>query len=157
MLDIGRAVALGWALLVAVRARAGLAGLAVLAVTYLYALEVASGITVRDHGPFAPMVVMLLIFIGPSGMPRGPLPALPLAGAGTTYAVSVTGLAGPGGGTADKPVGPVFVGLATPDRTVVRRLFWPGRRREQIRSISAMVALDLARRALAGLPLEESD
>jgi nicotinamide-nucleotide amidase len=78
------------------------------------------------------------------------------ARAGTTYAVSVTGLAGPGGGTADKPVGLVFVGLATPDRTVVRKLLWPGRRRDQIRSVSAMVALDLVRRALAGLPLEDS-
>ena len=74
--------------------------------------------------------------------------------AGTTYAVSVTGLAGPGGGTADKPVGLVFVAIATPDRTVVRRMTWPGQR-EQIRAISAMAALDLVRRALAGLPLEE--
>ena len=74
--------------------------------------------------------------------------------AGTTYAVSVTGLAGPGGGTPDKPVGLVFVAVATPDRTVVRRLQWPGQR-EQIRAISAMTALDLVRRALAGLPLEE--
>ncbi len=54
------------------------------------------------------------------------------ARAGTTYALSVTGLAGPGGGTADKPVGLVFVGLAAPDRTVVRRLRWPGQR-DQIR------------------------
>lgn len=76
------------------------------------------------------------------------------ARAGTTYAVSVTGLAGPGGGTPDKPVGLVFVGIATPDRTVVRRLRWPGTR-DQIRAISAMTALDLVRRALGGLPLEE--
>ncbi len=73
--------------------------------------------------------------------------------AGTTYAVSVTGIAGPGGGTTETPVGLVFVGLATPERTVVRRLFWPGQR-EQIRAISAMTALDLVRRALSGLPLE---
>jgi nicotinamide-nucleotide amidase len=74
--------------------------------------------------------------------------------AATTYAVSVTGVAGPGGGTPDKPVGLVFVGLATPDRTVVRQLRWPGQR-EQIRAISAMVALDLVRRALSGLPLDD--
>jgi nicotinamide-nucleotide amidase len=77
------------------------------------------------------------------------------ARAGTTYAVSVTGLAGPGGGTPDKPVGLVFVGLAGPGRTFVRRLRWPGQR-EQIRAISAMVALDLVRRALSGLPLDET-
>jgi nicotinamide-nucleotide amidase len=75
------------------------------------------------------------------------------ARAGTTYAVAVTGIAGPGGGTPDKPVGLVFVALATPDRTAVRRLRWPGQR-EQVRAISAMVALDLVRRALGGLPLD---
>jgi len=76
--------------------------------------------------------------------------------AGTTYAVAVTGIAGPGGGTPEKPVGLVFVALASPGGTVVRRLRWPGQR-DQIRGISAMVALDLVRRALAGLPLEEGD
>jgi nicotinamide-nucleotide amidase len=78
------------------------------------------------------------------------------ARAGTTYAVAVTGIAGPGGGTPDKPVGLVFVALATPERTVVRRLRWPGQR-EQVRAISAMVALDLVRRALSGLPLDDPE
>jgi nicotinamide-nucleotide amidase len=76
--------------------------------------------------------------------------------AGTTYALAVTGIAGPGGGTKDKPVGLVFVAFATPDRTVVRRIRWPGQR-EQVRAISAMVALDLLRRRLAGLVLDETD
>jgi hypothetical protein len=38
----------------------------------------------------------------------------------------------------------------------VRRLRWPGQR-EQVRAISAMVALDLLRRRLAGLPIDEGD
>ena len=76
--------------------------------------------------------------------------------AGTTYAVAVTGIAGPGGGTPEKPVGLVYVALAAPDRTVVRRLRWTGQR-EQIRAISAMVALDMLRRRLAGLPVDEPD
>ena len=70
----------------------------------------------------------------------------------TTYAISVTGIAGPGGGTDDKPVGLVYIGLAGPKETIVRRINWPGQR-EQIRSIAAMVGLDLLRRALQGLEL----
>jgi nicotinamide-nucleotide amidase len=72
----------------------------------------------------------------------------------TTYAVAITGVAGPGGGTPEKPVGLVYVAIATPDRTVVRRVSWPGQR-EQVRAISAMAALDLVRRALSGLPLSD--
>jgi nicotinamide mononucleotide (NMN) deamidase PncC len=53
-------------------------------------------------------------------------------------------------------VGLVYVALATPDRTVVRRIRWPGQR-EQVRAISAMVALDLLRRRLASLPLDDTD
>lgn len=78
------------------------------------------------------------------------------ARAKTTYAVAITGIAGPGGGTPEKPVGLVFIALAAPDRTVVRRIQWPGQR-EQVRAISAMVALDLLRRRLAGLPVDEGD
>ncbi|MFO0759516.1 MAG: competence/damage-inducible protein A [Byssovorax sp.] len=74
----------------------------------------------------------------------------------TTYAISVTGLAGPGGGTPDKPVGLVYVGLAGPNGTQVRKIYWPGQR-EQIRSISAMVGLDMLRRALANIPPDEQD
>lgn len=79
------------------------------------------------------------------------------ARAGTTYAVSITGIAGPGGGTAEKPVGLVYVALAgeAGDETVVRELRWSGQR-EQVRAISAMVALDMLRRRLAGHPVDAS-
>ena len=61
--------------------------------------------------------------------------------------LSITGIAGPGGGSAQKPVGLVFVGLATAERTEVKRLHLPGDR-ELVRRRAAVVALDLLRRRL---------
>jgi nicotinamide-nucleotide amidase len=63
------------------------------------------------------------------------------------YAVSVTGIAGPSGGTSEKPVGTVFIGLAGPACTVVERNFNPYDR-ETFKQVTTQQALDLLRRQL---------
>jgi nicotinamide-nucleotide amidase len=63
---------------------------------------------------------------------------------GVDVAVSVTGIAGPGGGTAEKPVGLVFVHAAGPAGETAFQLEVPGER-EWIRARSAAVALHLVR------------
>jgi competence/damage-inducible protein CinA-like protein len=64
--------------------------------------------------------------------------------AASSWALSVTGIAGPDGGTAEKPVGTVFIGLDGPDGTEVRAHRFHGDR-EQIRTASAYAALDWLR------------
>jgi len=67
--------------------------------------------------------------------------------AGSDYAVSVTGIAGPSGGTPAKPVGTVFIGLAGPFRTVVVQNLNPYDR-ETFKQVTAQQALDLLRRKI---------
>jgi PncC family amidohydrolase len=59
---------------------------------------------------------------------------------GADVAVSVTGVAGPGGGTPDKPVGLVFVATSGPARTVASRHHFAGDRRT-VRLAAAIAAL----------------
>jgi len=66
---------------------------------------------------------------------------------GVDVAVSVTGVAGPGGGTPEKPVGLVFFHVAGPAGETSLRFEIPGER-EWIRARSAVVALHLVRRLL---------
>ncbi len=57
-------------------------------------------------------------------------------------AVSVTGIAGPGGGTPSKPVGTVWFGLATPVSIITRQHCFPGDR-DAVRAASVSFALHL--------------
>ncbi len=63
--------------------------------------------------------------------------------------LSVTGIAGPDGGTPEKPVGTFYIGLATPEMSMSRGFLLPGTR-EWVRTLAAMQALDLVRRHLLG-------
>jgi nicotinamide-nucleotide amidase len=66
--------------------------------------------------------------------------------AGTDYALSATGVAGPTGGTPEKPIGLVLVGLATPTETVVQELrLGETLPREAIRDRTAKIAVNVLR------------
>jgi len=69
---------------------------------------------------------------------------------GASYALSITGTAGPGGGTAEKPVGLVYVGVAWERGERVSEFRFPGGR-GQVRERAAQAALDSLRRVLLNI------
>ncbi len=65
----------------------------------------------------------------------------------TTLGIGITGIAGPGGGTEEKPVGLVYIALADGKHTEVVERRFPGDR-DRVRWFSTQLALDLLRRKL---------
>lgn len=65
----------------------------------------------------------------------------------STYALSTTGIAGPGGGSDGKPVGTIYVALATAHEIITKRLFFPTDR-ATFKDLAAQNALELLRRKL---------
>ncbi|MGB9779358.1 competence/damage-inducible protein A [Caldanaerobacter sp.] len=67
--------------------------------------------------------------------------------------LSTTGIAGPSGGTPEKPVGLVYVGFATPQKTYIKKLMLSGDR-DRIRTRAMLHALDMVRRYLEGKQID---
>ena len=63
--------------------------------------------------------------------------------AGTDYAISISGIAGPGGATPTKPVGTVFIGLATPTGNSYRHILASDLERSSVKKFSAFCAMSL--------------
>lgn len=71
---------------------------------------------------------------------------------GASFALALTGIAGPSGGTVEKPAGTVFIGLASPDKPAdAFREFFP-LERTTFKEVAVRRALDLLRRQLATSP-----
>lgn len=70
-------------------------------------------------------------------------------------AVAITGIAGPDGGSAEKPVGTVCFGLAAAGAPTITRRYQLWGNREWVKLLSSQIALDWVRRHVLGLPLLE--
>jgi len=65
----------------------------------------------------------------------------------TTYGLATSGIAGPNGGTTDKPVGTVWIALATPTETITQKLTLGGSRKHNI-ELSTIACLNLLRKKI---------
>lgn len=92
-----------------------------------------SGKTLAEHGAVSPQVAC--------EMAQGVRDAT-----GAQIGIATTGVAGPGGGTEEKPVGLIYLGLSTPQGTQALKLLRTGWSRDRLRAWAASSALDWIRR-----------
>jgi len=104
-------------------------------------LGVSPGL-IRDHGVVSPEVARAMA----EGIRQR---------SGTTFGLAATGIAGPTGGTPEKPVGLVCIALAWEGGGLAREVRLLGER-EEIKYRAAQMSLELLRRHLLGVPLDES-
>ena len=70
----------------------------------------------------------------------------------TDYAIATSGIAGPAGGTDDKPVGTVVIAVKAKDKVVCQQLSLSNKRsRNHLRELTVGIAFDMLRRAILGL------
>ncbi len=72
----------------------------------------------------------------------------------TDYAIALSGIAGPGGGTPEKPVGTVWIAWATPTEVLAKRFEFPADRAGNIHR-SYQKSLSILRKLILGLPLKK--
>lgn len=65
----------------------------------------------------------------------------------TDYAIAVSGIAGPNGGTIDKPVGTVWIALATPNKIIAEKFLFGNNRQRNIQK-SALAALNMLKKEI---------
>jgi nicotinamide-nucleotide amidase len=95
--------------------------------------------TLMDHGAVSEQTVM--------AMAVGARERL-----GADYAIATSGVAGPGGGTKEKPVGTIWIAVAGPEG-VTARLLRAGKDRQRNITFTAYQALNQLRRVLDGIPV----
>ncbi len=71
-------------------------------------------------------------------------------GSGADYALAVTGVAGPDGGTSQKPVGRVYIAVADEQGTICQQFDWPGTR-SQFKQRTSQMALNMLRKRVLGI------
>jgi len=100
--------------------------------------------TLRAHGAVSPEVARAMA-LGVRNV------------SGADYGIGITGVAGPGGGTEQKPVGLVYIALSDAENVWLRVMRPQGRYlgREWTRRLASSHALDMLRRRLADLPVED--
>jgi nicotinamide-nucleotide amidase len=74
----------------------------------------------------------------------------------STWSIATSGIAGPDGGTPEKPVGTVWIAVSGPAGTVARKFLFGNDRQRNIQK-SATAALELLREQLISLPDNHSD
>lgn len=77
--------------------------------------------------------------------------------AGADYGVGITGLAGPDGGSQEKPVGLVYIAVCNAKSIVVKKTLWVNRSRQSVREMAAQTALDMVRGLALDIELENCE